>query len=137
MPHLTDGEDSEQDEELEDSDKDNKTMTNKMSLRTEPPHMSNKTKNNYKRRKPKTRKPSPEIMSGSSEDFSDSDIRDEEDSKAFNDEDHPFLVSSVANLPQRDIMQLKPLQTLLLVCKGLSCIISLWGRLATEETRNA
>ena len=61
--------------------------------------------------KPKTGKTSPAIKSSSSEDFSDSDLRDDEDSEDFSIEDHAFLVSSVANLCRREIMQYKPLET--------------------------
>ena len=51
-------------------------------------------------------------MSESSDGLSDSDTGNDEDSEEdFIDEDHLFLVSSVANLCRREIMQLKPLRT--------------------------
>ena len=54
----------------------------------------------------------PESMSESSDGLSDSDTGNDEDSEEdFIDEDHLFLVSSVANLCRREIMQLKPLRT--------------------------
>ena len=50
-------------------------------------------------------------MSESSDGLSDSDTGNDEDSEEdFSDEDHTFLISSVANLRRRAIMQLKQLQ---------------------------
>ena len=54
----------------------------------------------------------PEPMSESSDDPSDSGSESHESSdENYSDEDHVFLISSVANLRRREIMHLRPLRT--------------------------
>ena len=73
----------------------------------EPLGESNRNKKVFKKRRPKN---APEPMSETSDNYSgtESDETTEDD---YSDEDHVYLISSVANLRRREIMNLKPLRT--------------------------
>ena len=110
MPPLTDSEESKTDEESEDSNREEEPTINEKCLNNESPQKFNKAKSIHKRKKSNPRNIPPESMSESSDGLSDSDTGNDEDPEEdFSDEDHAFLISSVAK--PREIMQLKPLQT--------------------------
>ena len=94
VPPLTDGENSKSEEEVEDLSREERGAEGGRNLNLEPSREVNRNKKVLKKRKSKN---VPEPMSETSDNSSgtESDGNTEED---YRDEDHVYLISSVANL---------------------------------------
>ena len=97
VPPLTEGESSESERGAEGGGNQN----------CEPLGVLNKNKKVFKKKRPKN---APEPMSERSDNYYGTEIEKTTEDD-YSDEDHVYLISSVANLRRREIMNLKPLRT--------------------------
>ena len=97
IPPLTEGESSESERGAEGGRNQN----------CEPLGEANRNKKVFKKKKPKN---APKPMSETSDNSSGTES-DEDTENDYSDEDHVYLISWVANLRRREIMNLRPLRT--------------------------
>ena len=114
MPPLTDSDIGEQEEDRAtppltegESSESEKGSAGVSNHNYEPLREANRSKKVFKKKKPKN---APETISETSDNSSGTES-DEDTENDYSDEDHIYLISSVANLRRREIMNLRPLRT--------------------------